>query len=113
MNLESLRKLCDAATPGPWRLDERIPEWDGDGSYSIVVPHLGEQMLADDTRYYPTAPPTEDARFIAAARTALPLLLAVAEAARGIPSQPSPAHRLLTPGWDELNAALAALEAAP
>lgn len=32
---------------------------------------------------------------------------ALADAAGKIPDRPSPAHRLLTPGWDELVAALA------
>lgn len=104
MTLAELRALCDAATPGPWRYDEHQPEWNGDASYSVVVPHLGEQMLLDDTRYYPTAPAERaDARFIAAARTAMPLLLAVAEAATKIyPGQ-----------LQSLDDALAALEAAP
>jgi len=35
---------------------------------------------------------------------------AVVDAARKIPARPSPVHRLLTPGWEELREALAKLD---
>lgn len=53
-------------------------------------------------------------RYIDACRALMPKLLAVAEAAAQIPKSPSPVHRhILTPGFGDLAAALAALEAEP
>jgi hypothetical protein len=37
-------------------------------------------------------------------------MTAVVDAARKIPARPSPVHRLLTPGWEELREALAKLD---
>jgi hypothetical protein len=42
----------------------------------------------------------------------LKLADALAGAAGNIPQQPSPVHRLMTPGWDQLNAAYKAYRAA-
>lgn len=70
MNLEDLKKLCQEATPGPWGLKEH-------GLVSSSFPNsCGENyQIAGDID-------EQDADFIAAAREALPKLIAVAEAAR-------------------------------
>jgi hypothetical protein len=66
MTLDELQLLCDEATPGPW------------GSVGFAG---SENGITND----PGHPSTwEDARFIAAARTYLPMLLAVAQAAASI-----------------------------
>ncbi len=65
MTLDQLRALCDAASPGPWEHDDKF----------TVSIERGDEMTAFRTY-------REDAAFIAAARTALPLLLTVAEAAK-------------------------------
>lgn len=76
--LAEIKKLCDAATPGPWTVDHllkvRTPLDDGkgfvavgDGSYTLPRNRVQEEA---------------NARFIAAARTAVPLLLGMVEALR-------------------------------
>lgn len=69
LKLEEIRGLCVAATPGPWTLlgDEAPTCWIRELCYG-----------------YEGDLPTDDARFIAMARTVLPKLLAVAEAAKGL-----------------------------
>ena len=54
--LEELKRLCDKATPGPW-----------------------DQQVSFRGMIWPSA---NDAKFIAAARTYMPLLLDIAEAAQ-------------------------------
>lgn len=98
MNIKELRRLERAATPGPWE----TTTWDGllyvasvqqlQGSY---VCELG--IGSDGAE--------RDAALIAAARNALPALLRVAEAARELAAGPE------STAWDELYAAIAALEA--
>lgn len=83
MNLEELKKLCDEATPGPW-------EWrecDGDGPFYVLggpvtykSPSVDPNKVLDDgsssAEYSPSiTPDSPDAKFIAAARTALPQLI--------------------------------------
>ena len=105
MTLAELRALCERATPGPWRV--------GSPDYRCVkhdAPHPGEKSGCEYTfqgwhggdyfdRHVSTVtPPAEligstesgpmltqdDADFIAAARTWLPALIEVAEAARTV-----------------------------
>lgn len=70
MTLDELKKLCDEATPGPWVLKEH-------GVVSASFPNsCGENyFVAGEVD-------EQDAAFIAAARAALPMLIAVAEAVR-------------------------------
>lgn len=71
MKLADMRALCDAATPGPWRSRDF-------GVHAVranmVVAGRG---YCDDGVYCHE----NDARFIAAARTLMPLLLDVAKVA--------------------------------
>ena len=69
MKLEDLKKLCDAATPGPWTVLD-----DTHGAGWINEPRMG----------YEGELPIDDVRLIVAARNALPKLIAVAEAARAL-----------------------------
>ncbi len=62
MNLEELKRLCDEAPPGPWPL-----------YYEVCPNEYGGGC--------PTLPPS-DCDFIAAARTYMPKLIAVAEEAK-------------------------------
>lgn len=118
MKLEEIKKLIEAATPGPWELTE-APDWEKadeccDPLYTIDAPALAPTKengwtgptLIELKSYYPTAPKrVEDARFIAASRTLMPKLLAVAEAAYAV----NELSNFKTMG--ELDDALAALEA--
>jgi len=63
LDLAHLRSLCDAATPGPWRV-----ELDGTGHYCLRAPHQSVRTVA---RVFCDI----DAAFIAAARVAVPRLL--------------------------------------
>ena len=62
--IEQIRKRCEAATPGPWRVPEgyswRVAEGD-----TYICNMFGRQDLQD----------SENAKFIAHARTDIPLLL--------------------------------------
>lgn len=74
MTPDELKQLCDkaerlanAATPGPWeRIGTSICDWgDGTGTYSMeFLPNLFSERQ------------TDDAEFIAHARTAVPQLIA-------------------------------------
>lgn len=80
MSRESIRALVDAATPGPWksRPPTEVPKPER-SKYGCVYfgPSLDE--------WYTTSPLEKaDAAFIAASRTAVPLLLAVADAAQNL-----------------------------
>lgn len=66
MKLSEIRKLCDEATPGPWRYDH--------GNWAV------ERYDRSDYHRSEIGKP-EDGEFIAAARTLMPKLLAIAEAA--------------------------------
>lgn len=61
--LDELERLCRAATPGPWTLDEHGDGLRGPGGAPIAETWGGTRRLAD-------------ARFIEAARHALPKLIA-------------------------------------
>lgn len=92
MTRASIRALVDAATPGPWRADvdqpddvvvwgPEEPEWLANvGNWSRAIP--GPPASTTD-RAFQTFELRDmaDAAFIAASRTAVPLLLAVADAA--------------------------------
>lgn len=86
MTLDELQKLCDEATPGPW-----APYADG----TILGP---SGMLGTATDF-------GDRQFIAAARTYLPRLLAVARAAK------EAQYQVLGEAGAAIEVALAALEA--
>ena len=87
MTRDSIRALVDAATPGPWHESWRGIGWEVhlDGTpgkcWAPDEPdhsdtHMGQKDTMGD---WPQA--EADAAFIAASRTAVPLLLAVADAA--------------------------------
>ncbi len=101
MTLDELKALEAAATPGPWEYAHGnvIDHWE------LWNPKTSEYVVQDDSGVEPR---TEDLALIAAARTMLPRLIAVAEAAAW-------AQRVGA-GYDDdcdqaLRAALAALEA--
>jgi hypothetical protein len=104
LKLEDLKKLCSEATAGPWEwlADETMDE--DPRSYFLSGPHreaeglddwIGhprDSLILDDGSAYgeytrKITPDSPDARFIAAARTYLPLLIAVAEAANKLVAQ--------------------------
>ena len=68
--LEELKKLCGAAMPGPWKVSKGGDFWDVDA------------YAANGTWLYTVVGGTteQDARFIAAARLALPALIELVEA---------------------------------
>lgn len=80
MKLEEIRKLIEAATPGPWRYDHGNQE---------VETRIGRWNVCDIDMYRQGRDPeashpgdrSDDGEFIAASRTLMPRLLAVAEAA--------------------------------
>lgn len=73
MTLEEIKRVCEAATPGPWAPDLYF-ETRLDGS---TITRASGPNLRDDR-----AQSESDAAFIAMARTVLPKLLKVAEAAK-------------------------------
>lgn len=92
MKLEDLKKLCEAATPGPWSIEPRhlkyyptedtrtpvvtVDEVLADRAHGLS--HLGAEVVGPEEPGRATFT-TWDAAFIAAARTALPKLIALAE----------------------------------
>ena len=73
-DLAELQRLCDAATPGPWTLDE-----DGDLRAGGRAPHglyAVATLLAPATTEDSAESNDATARFIAVARDALPKLIA-------------------------------------
>ena len=69
---DALRKLAEAATPGPWEIDP-------DGRTINATESDGESYAVGEA--YDLDVPTGDAAFIATARTALPALLDALDAA--------------------------------
>ena len=67
--LDAWQELCDAATEGPWILTAEEPH----GIACLMAPNDSLLMLDRDGMACVDKP--EDARFIAAARTAMPVLL--------------------------------------
>lgn len=103
MKLEEIKALIEAATPGPW-------EANGTGAYVAMM-----SIFDDKIRKYVSAPQTGmcvsdgDIAFIAASRTLLPKLLAVAEAAKAyVKAFTEPSTECLS--VETIAAALAALE---
>lgn len=105
--LEKIKELCSKATPGPWR-------WRQFGEHESLVADHGRRdtMLCDArtrnergilVRAMAGMPNTE---FIAASRTLMPRLLAVAEAAYAFDS-----YEPRDPARIALRKAIAALEA--
>lgn len=68
LDLDALRKLCDEATSGPWEV--RIDRYDP------VVVGAGSNWPHGDDDAYATAYRLADAKFLAAARSAIPALIA-------------------------------------
>lgn len=112
IDIEALSELEKNASGGDWfgksfEVYSRSPKW----QHTIFSNYDPETGLSWGR--------PEDASFVAAARNAIPALLAelraarlVVIAAKDIPSMPSSAHRLLTPNWPALNSAVAAYDAA-
>lgn len=77
MNLQELRELADAATSG-WFIPDQDPleVWTHEDERAIYVCKMGCSRSNADA--------LADARFIAAARTAVPALLDALEEARGL-----------------------------
>jgi ApbE superfamily uncharacterized protein (UPF0280 family) len=72
MTLDELRALCDTATPGPWHKMAGA-EWN-------VLDDKGIRILIAGTDGCSVPDGLADAAFVIAAKSALPKLLAVAEA---------------------------------
>ena len=90
MSLSSIRARVEAATKGPWAVRDRGEELVG-RVLDVVRPHVSgkssRQPRAIILQWYDAEVPiggrtSRDAEFIAHARTDIPLLLKVAEAAR-------------------------------
>lgn len=78
--IEELRRLCDAATPGPWIVQESAFNR-GTMEIRCTSPDVrGGTLYVAQTRWMDTN--SKDAPFIAAARTALPEALDTIEALR-------------------------------
>lgn len=75
MKLDDIRRICEAATPGPWRAEVNGTP---DGSFDFAAGPWHDQTKGS------TDGAAEDAVFIAMARTMLPKLQKVAEAARDL-----------------------------
>lgn len=77
VTLDELKRLCAEATEGPWEIVFRSTQF---GLCTIGTP-MGDVASQDPKGKYHGVY-ENDAAFIAAARTAMPLLIAVAEAAK-------------------------------
>ena len=98
--LERLRKLCQEASPGPW----------GNMEYT-VGDHSDIQNIHGDTIVEMIEP--QDAAFIVTARTALPLLLDLAEAQETFITGAAEWMESKTDaGLEKIRTALAAIESA-
>lgn len=72
MDIAKLKELAEAATPGPWTINEKDP----DVLYEIEIGANAQGGYIEQKPYYPMAPElVEDARFIAAANPAAVLEL--------------------------------------
>lgn len=104
-DLQHLRELCEKATPGPWESTH--------GPYNdLHFGHCGSGSgveMPTGSGFFTAGFPPDDAEFIAAARTALPLLIQVAEAATIINGD-GLAPREAWLAWGRMDDALTALE---
>jgi hypothetical protein len=87
MKLEEIRKLIEATTPGPWRFDNGNDDVEGGGwnRWTVCDISRGERLGVNHADGEPNLNPTDfrdDGEFIAASRTLMPKLLAVAVAAK-------------------------------
>lgn len=73
MTLEEFKKLCDAATPGPWQGPFCFPET---FERNYISNTIGDHILTSEDLEI------DDAKFIAACREMVPKLIAVAEASQ-------------------------------
>lgn len=80
MKLEDIKRVCEEATPGPWAttLSTDKDDWD----YWRVRAAPGDNICKLSLSFLEPRTDERDATFIAIARTVLPQLVAVAEAAR-------------------------------
>lgn len=109
MTLDEIRKLIDAATPGPWQDDGESESWTEDQGYAsswVETPKGAWRQYGPDTGS-DMCQQRNDARFIAAARTLLPALLEVAQGAKDF----SDTWEMKDSSYTPLAKALAALEA--
>lgn len=105
MKLQDLKKLADEATPGPWEAKAN-----SDNSGLGRVDNWGKDRPgAWPYEYCPG--PFKDAAFIAAARTYLPKLIAVAEAAAKL--EPHSGTLEMARRWTAFEKTIIALEAEP
>jgi hypothetical protein len=84
VTLEEIRRLCEAATPGPWYDDVGIKEPCVIDLTADLAESLPRRFFAQGPEHRENADALKDARFIAAARELVPKLLAVAGAARDL-----------------------------
>ena len=75
MTLDEIKRITTAATPGPWLREIHGTQ---EGSFDLATGPWHDQRQEDNNKS------TQDAAFIAMARTVLPKLIAVAEAAQKI-----------------------------
>ena len=81
MSTDDLKKLCDAATEGPWFTHTR--EASGEAEiWSVEHPKGYDDLIAGSFKSKAHAQGIDNAIFIAAARTALPELIAEVERLR-------------------------------
>ncbi len=79
VKLEELKELCEKATPGPWFFDkEGGPEHEGNEHGVVWFSGPYGRTAVFDSCYWDMA----DAKLAAAARTYMPKLIAVVEAAK-------------------------------
>ena len=76
VDLDAIRARCEAATPGPWKLEmeERYETGEKDAPY--VYSADGSTCICSGQTYYPQQVTAANAAFIAAARSDIPALLA-------------------------------------
>lgn len=103
MNLEDLENMEKAATPGPWAAET------DDGIATVWYSEINSGVSVCD-------PNSQDARFIAAFRNAMPHLIAMAKAAERVLHRMAPIEKTAigeatTDNLLDLKQAFAALEA--
>lgn len=114
MSIETIKERAEAATPGD---SAHVIRADGAGLWGD--PYGGWLVWTDRRTYIGDIYHESDAAFIAHARTDIPALLRVAEAARSLVEQEGDCDpmglgcRHISCPWPDLRAALADLEALP